>query len=74
MSGGQAGAAQDTSARYAPDDQQLIYTAQLTVRAKNVGAALSTATSIVTAAGGYVSAENSNGAGPASPPRARSRP
>jgi hypothetical protein len=67
VSGGQAGAAQDTSARYAPDDQQLIYTAQLTVRAKNVGAALSTATSIVTAAGGYVSAENSSGAGAGQP-------
>ena len=67
MSGGQAGAAQDTSARYAPDDQQLIYTAQLTVRAKNVGAALSTATSIVTAAGGYVSAENSSGAAAGQP-------
>jgi hypothetical protein len=67
VSGGQAGAAQDTSARYAPDDQQLIYTAQLTVRAKNVGAALSTATSIVTAAGGYVSAENSTGAGAGQP-------
>ena len=59
----EGGAAQDTSARYLPDDQQLVYTAQLTVRAKNVGAALSTATSIVTAAGGYVSAENSAGAG-----------
>ena len=67
MSGGQAGAAQDTSTRYVPDDQQLIYTAQLTVRAKNVGAALSTATSIVTAAGGYVSAENSSGAGAGQP-------
>jgi hypothetical protein len=62
VGGVQAGAAQDTSARYVPDDQQLIYTAELTVRAKNVGAALSTATSIVTAAGGYVSAENSSGA------------
>jgi len=66
-SGGAGGdngsAAQHTSARYIPHDQQLIYTAQLTVRAKNVGAALSTATSIVTAAGGYVSAENSTGQG-----------
>jgi hypothetical protein len=61
------GAAQGTSARYIPDDQQLVYTAQLTVRAKNVGAALSTATSIVTAAGGYVSAENSTGAGAGQP-------
>ena len=67
MAGDHAGAAQDTSARYIPDDQQLIYTAQLTVRAKNVGAALSTATSIVTAAGGYVSAENSSGAGAGQP-------
>jgi Domain of unknown function (DUF4349) len=61
------GTSQDTSARYVPDDQQLVYTAQLTVRAKNVGAALSTATSIVTAAGGYVSAENSTGAGAGQP-------
>jgi hypothetical protein len=67
VAGGQAGATQDTSARYAPDDQQLIYTAELTVRAKNVGAALSTATSIVTAAGGYVSAENSSGPGAGQP-------
>jgi hypothetical protein len=65
--GSAGGAAQDTSARYVPDDQQLVYTAQLTVRAKNVGAALSTATSIVTAAGGYVSAENSTGAGAGQP-------
>jgi hypothetical protein len=65
--GQQAGAPQDASARYIPDDQQLIYTAQLTVRAKSVGAALSTATSIVTAAGGYVSAENSTGQGAGQP-------
>ena len=57
------GAAQDSSARSISGDQQLIYTAQLAVRAKNVGAALSTATSIVTAAGGYVSAENTSGTG-----------
>jgi hypothetical protein len=67
VGGDHAGAAQDTSARYVPDDQQLIYTTQLTVRAKNVDAALSTATSIVTAAGGYVSAENSSGAGAGQP-------
>jgi Domain of unknown function (DUF4349) len=65
--GSDGGAAQDTSARYVPDDQQLVYTAQLTVRAKNVAAALSTATSIVTAAGGYVSAESSTGAGAGQP-------
>jgi hypothetical protein len=57
------GAAQDSSARSISGDQQLVYTAQLAVRAKNVGAALSTATSIVTAAGGYVSAENTSGTG-----------
>ena len=67
VGGDHAGTAQGTSVRYIPDDQQLIYTAQLTVRAKNVGAALSTATSIVTAAGGYVSAENSTGAGAGQP-------
>ena len=67
VGGKQAGAAQDASARHIADDQQLIYTAQLTVRAKNVGAALSTATSIVTAAGGYVSAENSSGEGAGQP-------
>jgi hypothetical protein len=61
------GTSQDTSARYIPDDQQLVYTAQLTVRTKNVASALSTATSIVTAAGGYVSAENSTGAGAGQP-------
>jgi Domain of unknown function (DUF4349) len=57
------GAAQAASDRSISGDQQLVYTAQLAVRAKNVGAALSTATSIVTAAGGYVSAENTSGAG-----------
>ena len=67
VSGGQAGAAQGTAAKIIPVNPQLIYTAQLTVRAKNVGAALSTATSIVTAAGGYVSAENSTGAGAGQP-------
>jgi uncharacterized protein DUF4349 len=67
VGGKQAGQAQDTSAKIIPVNPQLIYTAQLTVRAKNVGAALSTATSIVTAAGGYVSAENSSGGGAGQP-------
>jgi hypothetical protein len=49
-----------TSARYAPSGQQLIYTAQLTVRAASVTAAVSHATSIVSNAGGYVSAENAS--------------
>ena len=56
-----AGAGQDASgARLAPAGQQLIYTAQLTVRARDVGDAVSRATSIATAAGGYVSAENAS--------------
>jgi hypothetical protein len=42
----------------APTGQQLIQTAQLSVRATNVGSALSHATAIVTDAGGYVSSEN----------------
>jgi hypothetical protein len=47
-----------TTDKYVPTGEQLIYTAQLTVRAASVNAAISRATSIVTAAGGYVSAEN----------------
>jgi hypothetical protein len=49
-----------TAGKYAPAGQQLIYTAQLTVRAASVAAAVSRATSVVTAAGGYVSAENAS--------------
>ncbi len=54
--GGQARSA--TSAKLIPASQQIIYTAQLTLRAKDVGAAIASATRIVTAAGGYVSSEN----------------
>jgi len=55
------GAGQDASAaRLAPAGQQLIYTAQLTVRARDVDNAVSQATSIATAVGGYVSAENAS--------------
>jgi hypothetical protein len=46
------------SAAYVVGGQQLIETAQLTVRANSVNGAVSRATSIVKAAGGYVSAEN----------------
>jgi len=61
------GAAQaDSTTRFVPNTRQLIYTAQLTVRAGNVAATVSRATSIVTAAGGYVSAENASG-GPGQP-------
>lgn len=53
------GFGEDASAnRLTPSGQQLIYTAQLTVRARDVGAAVGQATSIVTRAGGYVSSEN----------------
>ena len=49
-----------TAAKYAPTGRQLIYTAQLTVRTASVAAAVSRPTSIVTGAGGYVSAENAS--------------
>ncbi len=52
-----------STAKIAPGGQQLIETAQLSVRAKNVGNAVSRATQIVTAAGGYVSAENASAGG-----------
>jgi hypothetical protein len=69
---GTGGTAQaDSAARLVPGDQQLIYTAQLTVRAGNVATALSRATSIVTAADGYVSGENTSG-GPGQPAAAAS--
>jgi Domain of unknown function (DUF4349) len=54
--GGQARSA--TTAKLAPATQQIIYTAQLTVRSKDVDSAVAGATRIVTAAGGYVSSEN----------------
>jgi Domain of unknown function (DUF4349) len=58
---GSAGTGQDSSAaRLAPAGQQLIYTAQLTVRARDVDNAVSQATSIATAVGGYVSSENAS--------------
>jgi hypothetical protein len=56
-----AGAGQDASATpLSPAGQQLIYTAQLSVRAGNVGTAVSRATSAAAAAGGYVSSENAS--------------
>jgi hypothetical protein len=50
----------NTTAKYVPENQALIYTAQLTVRAANVAAAVSRVTSIVGDAGGYVSNENAS--------------
>jgi hypothetical protein len=55
----ESGAA-DAAAKYLPAGQRLIYTAQLTVRAASVMPAVARATSIVSAAGGYVSAENAS--------------
>jgi len=62
QAGSGGGTGQDASAaRLAPAGQQLIYTAQLTVRARDVDNAVNQATSIATGAGGYVSAENASG-------------
>ncbi len=54
--GGSGQAASTT--KLAPGGQQLIQTAQLSVRAPNVASALTRATAIITDAGGYVSSEN----------------
>lgn len=63
-------AATSQAAQLALSSQSIIYTANLTIRAKNVSSAADRATSIVTAAGGYVSSEQSS-VDPAD--RARSR-
>ncbi|HXT90661.1 MAG TPA: DUF4349 domain-containing protein, partial [Trebonia sp.] len=60
VASGGAPAVPKAAAKYAPVGAQLIYTAQLTVRASNVETAISRATSIVTDAGGYVSGENAS--------------
>jgi hypothetical protein len=57
---GSGGSAQSSAARLAAAGQQIIYTAQLTVRASSVPAAVTRATTIVTDAGGYVEAENAS--------------
>jgi hypothetical protein len=60
-SAGGTGQAQSASARpIARTGTDLVYTAQLSVRAASVAAAVSRATTIVTTAGGYVSSENDN--------------
>jgi hypothetical protein len=63
--GSSAGTADGTAtARLAPTGAKLIETAQLSVRAASVSAAVSRATAVVTAAGGYISGENASaGAG-----------
>jgi hypothetical protein len=57
LSSGTSGSGGSSSARLAASGAQLIYTAQLTVRASSVNAAISRAGSIVAARGGYVSSE-----------------
>jgi Domain of unknown function (DUF4349) len=59
-SGSASSGAASSTAKQVPSGQQLIYTAQLSVRAASVASAVSRATSIVSAAGGYVSAENAS--------------
>jgi hypothetical protein len=58
-----------SSARIVPANQQIVYTAELTVRASSVSAAVARATSIITGAGGYISAENAS-SDPSDPHRA----
>lgn len=56
------------SARLAPADQSIIYTASLTVRASDVMTAAKRAVAVATAAGGYVADENAV-SGPSGKPR-----
>lgn len=49
-----------SNTRVARSGPQLVYTAQLSVRARNVGDAVTRATQIVTDDGGYVAAENAS--------------
>jgi hypothetical protein len=55
--GSSSSSSSSSSAKVARSGQQLVYTAQLKVRAASVSDAVSRATAIVTAAGGYVSGE-----------------
>ncbi len=64
--GSSGGSGQSVSAHLAPASQELIYTADLTVRAHNITKATTQATQIVTSVGGYVSNENTS-ADPANP-------
>jgi hypothetical protein len=65
---GQPGSSAVTTVRLAPGSD-IIYTAQLTIRAQNVNSAVAKATQIAEGAGGYVSSEN-NSADPDHPSRA----
>ena len=50
-----------TTAKLAPAGRQLIYSADITVRARDVATAVAQATRITDSAGGYVASENSSG-------------
>ncbi|WP_083958277.1 DUF4349 domain-containing protein [Herbidospora mongoliensis] len=52
--------ASEAKVAVAPADRAIIYTAEMTVRAKDVGAALDQAKRMVTESGGYVAEERSN--------------
>jgi len=56
---GESGERPLTKATVAPEDRQLVRSAEMTVRAKDVAAAAEKATRIATEAGGYVSEEHS---------------
>jgi hypothetical protein len=56
--GSSGGSAQTASQNIARAGADLIYTAQLSVRASSIAAAVTRATAIATAAGGYISSEN----------------
>ncbi|GGS52216.1 hypothetical protein GCM10010156_08610 [Planobispora rosea] len=61
---GQSGpGGQDKTVEVVPTDRAIVYTAQMTVRAKDVGAAAEKAKQIVTAAGGYLAQEKSDSYG-----------
>jgi hypothetical protein len=61
-SAGQGGKAAVQTAKLAPDNQSIIYTASLTVQAADVSAAAKRVISIVVAAGGYTADEQANSA------------
>jgi hypothetical protein len=55
-----AGTPESAAAKLIPSAESIIYTAQLSVRVKNVSTALGQATQIVEAAGGYVASETAS--------------
>jgi hypothetical protein len=62
--GSAGGKAAGLTAGLTPANQNIIYTATITIRASDVGATARQITGIAEAAGGYISAENAGSAGP----------